>query len=193
MTIEYGHPPKTYELIIYVFIMVIVAWCFYYQLRHLQKMTILPVYILPFCTICIFYENLILALGTLVGNDSIPAFIAYVLHSFQIPILLTSMVEVCYRLYETRSAQFFFIRFDEAESGDFSPVGALAFLYGMRIVSIGLLGINLHIHFGHGDQIRTGGYYVLARNVNNLELWLSLIPPMVLSFFSIVVSVAAIR
>jgi len=187
-----GESPTDAQFIVYVIIMAMMTIFFYYQVRHLQKMTILPVYLLPFGTFCMFIENLCLALGSQIRNESTGAYIAYIFHSFNIPILLTCMVEVSYRLYETRSAQFFFIRFDEAESEAFTPMGSLAFLYGMRFLSLSLIALTVTVNFVAPD-LETGGYLTLAKDVTSVPLWLSLIPPILLSLVCLVVSVAVIR
>jgi hypothetical protein len=187
-----GEDPTTLQFIVYVIIMALMVICFYYQVGHLQKMTILPVYLLPFGTFCILFENWALAMGSLIHEESAGAYIAYIFHSFNIPILLTCMVEVSYRLYETRSAQFFFIRFDEAESEAFTPVGSIAFLYGARLLSLSLLVLTMAVDFRY-PKLETGGYITLVENVTSLPLWLSLIPPILLSIVCLFVSVAVMR
>ena len=191
-----GEPPEgDWEPYVHYTLAGLAVLAFLYQVIYLQKMTILPVYIIPIASLCIAYVNIALALGTRIGKDGAVAYISYICMSLTIPILLTTIVELSYRLFETRSAQFFCIRFDEAEGEEYSPTGATSYLVGMRILSLGLLAINILVYFEFipGDNTIYGGYIALEQNPSNLHLWLSLVPPMVLSFFSILVSIAVIR
>ena len=202
-TLSVGTSPGGPDLGMYIASIVLCTVSLFYQLTTLQKMTILPVRILPFATICWIYENLLLALGSKISSSerSFFANLMYLAVCFEIPILFTVTFELAYRLYETRSAQFFCIRFDELDVENdrakrTTATGALSFLWGMRLLAVGLFIVNVFVNWdlSRVDKVNQGGLIDLAKpgGSQNLALWLSLVPPIALGSFALVISISVI-
>ena len=193
-----GSHPEFAEIAVNIFA-VIVAFCaFLYQASSLQKMVILPVKILPFCSICIIYENLLSIADSklAVEEDSFFVKLGYCLTSLIVPMFCITLFEIPYRLYETRSAQFFFIRFDETSETDHGPFGSFALLCTMRVFSIGLFALNILVYYNIGfpnkENENEAGFLSLSDD-QSLRRVLFLIPRIFLSFTAIVSSVAVMR
>jgi len=170
---------------------VIAAALFFLQVIFLQKMQILPVYLLPLLSISVAYENVLLYCGN-VDRQSPSANAGYFFHSIQIPLYLLTFYELTFRLHEARSAKFCCIPFDQSEDviNDWGLVikhVLLVPLWFIRIVAGGLFVMNILVDFsfvtseGSSEYAGRSGYITLAQNSSMIPLWLALIPPMTLS------------
>jgi hypothetical protein len=175
---------------------VIAAILFIYQLKKLLRMKILPVYLLPFLSICLFWENIVLFLGAVVQDNTIID-ISYVLYSLIIPLFVIIIFELAYRLFEARSANFLWIPFDERGTDDDSAgtnYVALATLWFVRLCAIALFILNIIKSFSLFDYDSNihgrNGYKALETHPLSIDYWLSYIPPIFLSIISLVVGIS---
>lgn len=193
----FGRSPDSYAFVIFIIVAAISVVLFLNQIFYLRKMTILPVYTLPLVSFCTCFENVVLALGSSVADNSLTVEFAKAFKSLEIPLLLLSLYEITHRLHEARSVNFFVLRFDEG-SQFAKNFGELA-LWLIRFIATGLLVINIFVFYQFvppsNDSISAGlgGYMYLAQHYKSLALWLALIPPMVLSFSSLVLSYFIMR
>ena len=197
MVAYFGNNLDDYAFIAFVIIVILSVLLFCKQVLYLRKMTILPVYTLPLVSFCICFESTVLLLGSSISDNSLTADFAYIFKCLQVPLLLLSLYEITHRLHEARSVNFFFLRFDEGDV--FAKKNGDRFLLLIRIVACGLLIINiltfyqLSLPSAGSVLVGMGGYIYLAENYYSLNLWLALIPPIVLSLASLVLSYSIMR
>lgn len=178
-----------YERILFVAFAVIAALCCVVQLIFFQELKIIPVYLLPFLSFCICFENICLYRQENHSDNSSIVHAAYVFHSFIVPIFIMLVYEVPFRLHETRLAHFGCIPF---EQGSDMPQGASRLaLVSERFIAVGFFVMNIIVNFDlfkendKSDFSGIGGYKTLAEHPRSLQLWLSLIPSITLSALGI--------
>lgn len=190
-----GQYQPYYAQILFVAFAVISSMLFVIQIVKLQKLKILPIYLLPFLSFLVCYQNSILYYSDNISSDSGAAYAGYVFHSLEIPLYIIIIYEVAQRLHEARSAKFFFLLFDEELK--FTNINAIVSLWVIRFIATGLFVLNILTNFSlipnETPLIGSGGYMYLAENKYSLSLWLNLIPPIVLSFISITVGIVLFR
>ena len=177
---------------------------FFVQIIFLQKLSILPAYVLPALSICIAFENVALFDGGNFSFDGPLADCVRFFHSLQIPIFVIVLFELAFRLHEARSARFGFIPFDQ--SADVINDWGLTIkkitrvpLWTMRAVALGLLVMNILVDYRLIDSnesslyVHRGGYITLADHSSMMVLWLSLIPPMFLSVLGLYIALVLYR
>eukprot|EP01038_Epipyxis_sp_PR26KG_P009861 gene9861-13268_t len=147
------------------------------------------VFLLPFLSFCLCFENFILLLGSDISSTSILAGFSFVFHSLQIPLFVVILYETSYRLHEVRAVQFCCIPFDQGSN--MNQFLANISVYVIRIIAILLFVTNIFVDFeiylkSHDSiKVGRGGYAYLAKNDQSLPLILSLVPPAVLSAIAI--------
>jgi len=178
---------------------IIAGLLFIIQILFLQKLSILPVYALPLLSFSIAFENVVLFCGPETVNTSSTANSAHFFHSIIIPLFVVIFFELTFRLHEARNAKFCFIPFDQSEDvindWGFTIKGiSLVLLWTVRIISLGLFVMNVLVDYRFVETedsyrlVGRGGYVTLSENSSNIPLWLSLIPPMFLSFIGLYLS-----
>lgn len=176
---------------------VIASMLFFLQIIFLQKLAIFPVYILPFLSCFIAYENVVLYMGSSIETMSNVANAAYVFHSLQIPMFISIIFELAYSLHEARSARFCCIPFDQGE--DVPKCISLVVLWTIRLICLGLFIMNILVDFNFASEPSSklyagrGGYATLAEHSSMIPLWLALIPPMTLSVIGSYVALVIYR
>ena len=189
-----GHYTETYAKVLFVIFAILSSGTFATHIYYLKNLDFFAVALLPFLSFCISYENVALYYGDSINPHSVTANIAYVLHSLQIPLFCIAEYELCFRLFEARSAHFCCVRFDQGT--DISSAPAFLSLWSMRILSAGLFVMNILVAFDFLDSnsfAGRGGYIALASNRTSISMWLHLIPPIVLSALSIYISLVLYR
>lgn len=191
-----GNDSTELGMVFFMIFAVIAAILFIYQLKNLLRMKILPVFLLPFLSFCMLWENIILYLGSDVQNNTIID-VSYVLYSLIIPLFVIIIFELSYRLFEARSANFLCIPFDERGTDNDSlgtNYAALATLWFVRLCAIALFGLNIiksFSLFGYDSNIHgRNGYKALESHPLSIDYWFSYIPPIFLSVISIVVGIS---
>lgn len=136
--------PFSYMPIVFIVFAVIAAILGTVSLIFLQKLIILPVFLLPLLCFCICYENTLLSYGNQINSMSNLAYAGNVFHSLSTPLFLLIQHETSFKLYQSRSFQFCCIRFDQDKSVTrVSSIAALFLLWGMRIIACGLFVMKL--------------------------------------------------
>lgn len=170
---------------------IIAAILFFLQIIFLQKMQILPVYLLPLLSFSVAFDNILLYIGDVEAVSS-AANAWYFFRSVQIPLYLITFYELTFRLHEARQATFCCIRFDQSEDVinewglDIKAI-SLVPLWFIRMVASGLFVMNILVFYGfvesEGSNEYTGkcGYITLAHHSSMIPMWLALIPPITLS------------
>ena len=147
-------------------------------------------------------------------EDEIWLKVVFVLQAMQVPILLVTVFELTYFVHKRRSVSFFGMHFDEGRLGQsvqgvFStPVKSLLFRNLLRILAILLLGVGIIVNldllrdFAESNEYagRTGWWNLWTKEDGG-QIWtildthvlMSLIPPLVLVFFSTCLSIALWR
>jgi len=184
-----------YSGVLYVAFSVIGLILFFLQILFLQRLTLMPAYLLPLLSFCVTYENAVMyyscnassADGSTIGAGLV--FIALIP-----PLILVLLYEMSYRLYEARQAHFFCLPLEQGLSS--APGAASVWL--VRLVAAGLFIMAIFVNFSvvsHTDapSAGSGGYAYLAQHPQSLAAWLALIPPIVVSFMALSMGIAVHR
>jgi hypothetical protein len=114
----------------------------------LQKLIILPVFLLPLLCFCICYENTLLSFGERINSTSNLAYAGNVFQSLVVPLFLLIQLETCFKLYQSRSFQFCCIRFDQDKSvARMSSLAAIVLLWSVRVIASGLFVMHILASF----------------------------------------------
>ena len=187
-----------YAQIVFIVFAAIAAILGTISLLFLQRLNILPVFLLPLLCFCVCYENSLLSIGGTVSDSSSVAYAGYVFSSLEIPLFVIILHETSFRLYQSRSFQFCCIRFDQSNIKTINYAGAVL-LWSVRIIACGLFIMNIFADFSavsqndQCDLAGIGGYASLAKDPKCLTLILALIPPIFLSFISICIGMILVR
>ena len=189
---------EDYALIVFIVFAIIAAILGTISLVVLQKLNILPVYLLPLLCFCVCYENTLLSIGDKISGTSKQAYAGNFFHSLEIPLFVIILHETSFRLYQSRSFQFCCIRFDQC-NGRTINYAAVVLLWSVRIIAIGLFIMNMFADFAAvpaGENCRSagvGGYVSFNSDLDCRTLALSLFPPIFLSFISITIGMILVR
>ena len=174
---------------------------FFVQVFHLQQLRLVPVYLLPLLTFCITYENAVMYYSCNVGVgtgsvDGPTVGAGYVFMALIPPLFISILYELSFRLHEARQAHFFCLPMEQGD--DFSATPGTTLLWLVRLVAAGLFIMSIFVNFSlvsHDDapHAGSGGYAYLAQHSASLAAWLSLIPPIVLSFASLFIGLSVHR
>ena len=185
----FGNETEYFERILFVCFAVICAILCILQIVFFQELKIIAVYLLPFLSFCLCFENIALYRQENIGEDGTVATAAKVFHSCIIPIFVLEVYEIPFRLHEIRLAHFGFIPFEQGE--DMPKFISHLVLFCERLLVAGLFVLNIVVNFDlldsadKSDFSGVGGYKTLAEHSRSLHLWLSLIPSMILSAIGI--------
>jgi hypothetical protein len=184
-----GGETQLYERILFVAFAVICAILAILQIIYYQELKIVAVYLLPFLSFCICFENVVLYRQENINDHSSVATAAKVFHSCIVPLFVLMVYEVPFRLHETRLAHFGCIPFEQGK--DMPKCVSHFALTIERTIALGLLIINIVVNFNlvpeddENDFSGIGGYKTLVEHSRSLQLWLALIPSMTLTLISI--------
>lgn len=189
---------EDYAYIVFIVFAVIAAILGTLSLIVLQRLNILPVYLLPLLCFCMCYENTLLSFGSDISPTSKIAYAGYVFHSIEIPLFVIILHETSFRLYQSRSFQFCCIRFDQ-RNGRTVHHAAAVWLWSVRLIAIGLFVMNIFADFAFvppGEDCRSAsvsGYVSFVTDPHCRTLSLALVPPIFLSFISITIGLMLVR
>lgn len=183
--------------ILYVAFAVVASLLFFVQILFLQQLSLVPVMLLPFLTFCVAFENAVMyysCVSPSLGADVIGT--AFVANALIAPLFVVILYEICFGLHEARSAHFFCFPMEQGD--DISNAPALTSVWLLRCVAAGLVVMGILVNFSivkHSQAPKTGsgGFAYLAEHANSLSVWLSLIPPIALSYMALVISIAIHR
>lgn len=168
------------------------------QVILLLKINLICVKLFVLLSFCIAYENF-----TLFANnfDALSTDSVYAANFFQAlitPLFIIFLFEITLRLYEARSAVFFFIPFDQG--AQYVQFRMAVLLWSVRLLAIGLFIINILVNYSlisyngtDGPIAGNGGYISLSEHSNSNVLWLALIPPITLSTIGILICIQVYR
>lgn len=187
-----GHGINHNERILFIVLAIVAAILCVVQFRLIYSMKLLTVILLPFISFCICFENVVMSYGSDINQSSLTAVFGNIFQSFEIPLMIIVLYETSYRLFEIRTAHFICIAFDQGS--DISKILANSTIWLVRIVACGLYIMNMFVDFRREPTGR-GGYVYLDNNRNDHRkyIWLDLIPPIVLSFVAIIISLVTAR
>lgn len=147
----------------------------------------------PLCA-CLIIENVVLALGETVDEDSGAAGFAKVVHAFIIPLFLVLFFEVAYTVHKRRSVNFCGITFDEGHRRSFT-VASFFVRHSTHFIAVLLIVVNLIVNFNvpKNESGRAGraGYHELDESEDHLIF--GIIPSVVLSLYVIYFTVVLWR
>jgi hypothetical protein len=114
-----GESNEGYERILFIAFAALAGLLFIVQVLFLQRLKILPVYMIAIVSLCFSYENIILAFGRRINEGSLPVRVMYGVHAVQVSLLIMCIYETSYTLQEVRGANLLTIKFggDEVETG----------------------------------------------------------------------------
>mmetsp|Transcript_20374 Transcript_20374/g.45335 ORF Transcript_20374/g.45335 Transcript_20374/m.45335 type:complete len:216 (+) Transcript_20374:115-762(+) len=162
-----GESNEGYETIFFIAFAALAGLLFIVQVLFLQRLKILPAYMIAIVSLCFSYENIILAFGRRIDEGSLPVRVMYGVHAVQVSLLIMCIYETSYTLQEVRGANLLTIEFgdDEAETGIVVRVGNWS-VWVVRLLAVVLCGINVIINFelipGDYKSAGSGGYIYLA-------------------------------
>lgn len=178
-----------YERVLFVAFAVIAAILCVLQIIFYQELKAIPIYLLPFLSFCMCFENIALYRQERIDDFGSVAAAAKVFQAFIVPLFVMMVYEVPFRLHETRLAHFGCIPFEQGS--DMPLYVAYSFLWMERVIAAGLFVMGIIVNFDfvkesdENEFSGVGGYKTLSEHSRSLQLWLSLIPPMSLSAIGI--------
>ena len=184
-----GGDTQLYERILFVGFAVICAILCILQFLYYQELKIVAVYLLPFLSFCMCFENVVLYRQENIGEHSGVATAAKIFQSCIVPLFIMMVYEIPFRLHQTRLAHFGCIPFEQGK--DFPKCVAHFALIVERTIALGLFVMNIIVNFNslpEDDEHKysgIGGYKTLSEHRRSLQLWLALIPSMALTTISI--------
>ena len=196
---SFGRPDtESYQYVVFIVFAVLEAILGAVSLFLLQRLNILPVYLLPLLCFCMCFENTLLSFGSNISSSSKVAFAGYVFQSLEIPLFVIILHETSFRLYQSRSFQFCCIRFDQ-RSGRTIHHAATVWLWSVRVIAVGLFIMNIFADFAlvpPGEDCPSAdvsGYVSFVTDPKCKTLVLALVPPIFLSFLSITIGLMLVR
>jgi hypothetical protein len=167
-----------------------------FQVMYVQKLKIFAVYFGMIVSVCICYENAIMSAGNQLTPDSAAVEIMYALQALQIPLLLLTLYETAYALYDEKGANMAVVQVEEQAPAQCTI--AIACLWLIRLLAVCLLVLNILTNYQLIDGIDymntgNGGYIYLAQHPHSAAIWIALIPPIVLSIVALSTSVMVAR
>jgi hypothetical protein len=189
---------ESYEYVIFIVFAVLAAILGTVSLFVLQRLNILPVYLLPLLCFCMCFENTLLSFGSNISSNSKVAYAGYVFQSLEIPLFVIILHETSFRLYQSRSFQFCCVRFDQ-RNGKTAHHAAAVWLWSVRVIAVGLFVMNIFADFAfvpRRDDCQSAdvsGYVSFVTDPKCKTLVLALVPPIFLSFISITIGLMLVR
>jgi hypothetical protein len=190
-----GQTNEPFETGLYIAFAAISGVLFFIQIYFLQKLRMLPVYILPALSACICFENGLLAGG---GRSDPSWRISQFVTAIQaliIPFNVIIIFEMPFRLHQARTAHFLCIPFEQGAL--ISGLIAKLSLWAVRIFALGLLVINIIVNFKipHAASNIAGevGFVYFSEVDDKIHVWLGLLPPLILSVEAIILSIVMQR
>lgn len=190
-----GEEINDMEFVFFVIFAAIAFVLFILQVRYLQKLSMLPVILLPVISFLVCFENCVLTRGSSLGKKSALAVITLIFHSLILPFMILAMFELPFRLHQARTAHFLCIPF---EQGSISRDIAKVALWSMRLLALGIFVVDLIVDFNipavneHSKAGETG-YTTFGNSPRSTHLWLSLFPALLFSVLAIVIGVVMQR
>jgi hypothetical protein len=185
-----GYESLYYERVLFMGFAVASAILFTMQILYFQELKIIPVHLLPLLSFSMCFENLCLFRQNDLSVHSDAAQAAYFFQALIVPLFIVIVFEVPFRLHEARLAHFGCIPFEQGT--DMPHFAATAALWMVRLFAVGLFIMNIIVNYNfvpdQQELAGRGGYRSLAHHHRSLQLWLALIPPMVLSALSLLMS-----
>jgi hypothetical protein len=169
---------------------------FVVQVLFLQQLKLLAIYLLPFLSFCMCFENAALARGSTANKDAVSE-VAKVCHAFVVPLFVAVLNEVDFGLHKARSERFFFVHFDEG--CEIALAWERVELWGVRLLAAVLFVMNLFVNFEIGDaksdtgDAGEGGYLQWRNRASSTALALALIPPIFLTFWALLHTITMSR
>lgn len=196
---SFGRPDtESYEYVVFIVFAVLAAILGTVSLFVLQRLNILPVYLLPLLCFCMCFENTLLSFADNIASNSKVAYAGYVFQSLEIPLFVIILHETSFRLYQSRSFQFCCVRFDQ-RNGRTVHRAAAVWLWSVRVIAVGLFIMNIFADFAFvppGEDCPSAdvsGYVSFVTDPNCRTLVLALVPPIFLSFLSITIGLMLVR
>ena len=195
MTMLVGNSNDLYAEILFIAFAAISALLIVVEIAFLQKMKILPAYFIVVASICICYENSILAVGDHINSDSAAAQILFALQALEIPLLIICMFETTFHLYEEKGAPF--VLFPDENESNQQGASYITFWF-VRFLAVALFVLSILVNFRiiphqNYDHVGSGGYMYLAKHPDSLPVWLALIPSIILSLIGLITSLMVAR
>lgn len=191
-----GTENHKYAEILFVAFAIIAGLLLIVQIVFLQKMKIFSVFAIVVISVCICYENALLAVGDNLDYDSGAFQLMYALQALEIPLFIVCLYETAYRLYEEKGANLANVQLEERLAKRFTlPCFGLWFIV---LIATMLFILNILTNFQLLDgqsylHAGSGGYVYLAKHPESLTIWLALIPPIVLSIVAFITSYMVAR
>lgn len=191
-----GNGNEKYAEVLFVIFAIIAGLLLVVQIAFIQKMKIFSTFAVVVISVCICYENAVLATGDDLTHDSGAIQLLYVLQALQIPLFTICLYETAYRLYEEKGANLATVQLEErlARKCSFPCCG----LWFITLVAIMLFILNILTNYQLLDGVDylhagSGGYVYLSKHPESVTVWLALIPPIVLSIVALVTSFLVAR
>jgi hypothetical protein len=184
----------TLSHVLYVVYGVVSVILFLIQILSLNRLKLfVSLVALPFLSICIAYENLLMFVCSAYTHESVTQAsidLGYVLHSMIVPLFLVIIYEMTFKLHEYRTAHFICFSLEVSSESVF----AFCVLWGVRIIALGIFLMSLFVCFevgGIDNRKPSGagsrGYVYLHGHTDSTALWLSLIPSIILSTVTVII------
>ena len=186
-----GEPISDLQFAFYVAFASISFILFIVQVNYMQTLSMLPVIVLPVISFLMCFENCVLCRGSSVGGMSPLAVITIIFHSMILPLMMLTMFELPFRLHQARTAHFLFIPFEQGPL--FSRDIAKSALWAMRVFVVGIFVVDIIADFNFrvnkDGKAGLAGYSAFGNDRHAIDLWLSLLPSVLLALLAITISV----
>jgi hypothetical protein len=190
-----GQQNEPFETGLFISFAVISGVLFFIQIISLQKLRMLPVYLLPALSACICFENSLLAGGGRTEPSWRLSQFVTAIQALIIPFHVLIIFEMPFRLHQARTAHFLCIPFEQGDliSGTIAKVS----LWLVRVFALGLLVITILVNFKlpHATIEEAGevGFVYFNEIDDEIHMWLALLPPLFLSVEAVVLSIVMQR
>lgn len=190
-----GKENEPFETGLYIAFASIAGILFFIQIIYLQKLRMLPVYILPALSACICWENALLAGGNRTDPSWRISQFVTAIQALIIPFNVIIIFEMPFRLHQARTAHFLCIPFEQGEV--ISRFIAKVSLWSVRVFALGLLAVTIIVNFKipHAATNEAGkvGFVYFNEIGDEIHIWLALLPPLILSVEAVVLSIVMQR
>ena len=186
-----GEPISDVQFGFYVAFAAITFMFFIIQVLYLQKLSMLPVILLPIISFLMCFINCVLCRGGDIGGMSPLAVITLICQAMILPLMVLTMFELPFRLHQARTAHFLFIPFEQGPV--FSRDIAKTALWAMRVFAVGLFVVdiiaNFNFRINRDGKAGLAGYSAFGKDRQSIDLWLSLLPSVLLALLAVTISV----
>lgn len=190
-----GNENEPFETGLYIAFASIAGILFFIQIIYLQKLRMLPVYILPALSACICWENALLAGGSRSDPSWRISQFVTAIQALIIPFNVIIIFEMPFRLHQARTAHFLCIPFEQGEV--ISRFIAKVSLWSVRVFALGLLVITIIVNFKIPQAATNNagniGFVYFNEIHDEIHMWLALLPPLILSVEAVVLSIVMQR